>query len=135
MQIAIEVTRRYPGRPEDLAARFTRFQGMSAWHPLVLESRGVGEQPGARRTLVAGEAEVEEELVGRDSHRIDYTIVRSPHPIRGYRAFIEAVPDGDGARVRWGSTCRTADADADAVREGFRAFYEAGLRGLEVSDG
>ena len=133
MRIEMEIVRTYAREVEALAALVTSFQGMTRWHPFVGSSTGQGEEVGARRVFTAGPDEVEEELTGRSARHVEYVIVRTPHPIRGYRARLEVAEHEGRAMVSWRCSFEVDEEALEYVREGFRAFYLAGLEGLEAA--
>lgn len=115
-----------------LVSDFTGFidaQGLS----YTAEGQGIG----MTRTLKVGGASITERLEELDetTHTTSYSIVESPLPVAGYRAWIALSDAGDGATtLRWWGTFQ-AEGDEQKAAGMIRGVYEAGVAGLKKALG
>ncbi len=109
-----------------------KFNGLPAWHPLIVES--TLDDGGKVRTLTLPDgSKVVEELhdSAEGGHTMTYAIVDSPLPVKNYVSTICIVPseDGAGCTVEWSSSFDPSGEESAAV-EAIHGVYKAGLENL-----
>ncbi|MFC5472479.1 SRPBCC family protein [Paraherbaspirillum soli] len=119
------------------------FNGMSAWHPVVVSSKlieGSNNQEGAVRlmSLQDGSSVTEKLLAYSDQSRsIAYGMVDGQLPVSDYVSVLTAHAAGQGSIVIWQGAFKRKDdnpaagADDDAAKKIINAVYAIGLNGLK----
>ena len=134
----VEATATVAVDPDMLWGEIGRFQGIGAWHPMLAEVTGEGEQPGARRQATGKDGnEQVERLTEADPRMRYYRYVTETTPLRvsDYSAELRVRPGADGtSTIRWsadfdpsGNPPETTETTTSQIRD----FLEAGMRALE----
>ncbi|MCP4329344.1 MAG: SRPBCC family protein [Alphaproteobacteria bacterium] len=108
------------------------FNGLPAWHPMIVES--TLDDGGKMRTLTLPDgSKVVEELHDSDDggHTMTYAIVDSPLPVENYVSTIRVIPaqDGVGCTVEWSSAFDPSGEEGAAINA-IHGVYQAGLENL-----
>lgn len=115
--------------PKEIWNRMGGWATIHDWHPAVASTEVSAD--GSQRTLtLADGATLLERLVKQDEHSYSYLFVKSPLPVKDYRATIRVRPTENGSTVEWEGTFSPdgiSETDAVALIEG---IYKAGLDAL-----
>lgn len=110
------------------------FCNLGTWHPAV-ESCTLRRNEGAQERVLAlkGGGAIEERLLSSSasSHRIRYSILTSPLPVKDYAASLSAEPAGRGARVVWTAHYTSNSASDEETRKVISGIFTAGFDGLK----
>ena len=102
------------------------FNGMPAWHPLIVESRietgAPSDQVGCVRNFTLSDgACIREKLLALSDldHSFDYSILEADVPLLNYTAGVklEAITDGNGTFGRWWAKFGTPAGQEHELRE------------------
>jgi hypothetical protein len=133
------------GPAEDVWSLVRRFDGLSAWHPVVAESEMMdGADPcavGARRrhVLASGDlAHARLVSLDDDARTLCYEMLDGPFPVRSYFSTMRVAPittTGESFVEWWGRYDADA-ADEEKLRVTFGIdVFEAGVRALQTRFG
>ncbi len=109
------------------------FDSLDVWHPAVRFSAlsGKGNKVGTRRLLtLADGATILETLLSYSATKTSYSysIVKSPLPVKNYRATITLTPAADGyTTMKWTSTFDANGASDEQATEVIGGIYDGGL--------
>ncbi|WP_247890908.1 SRPBCC family protein [Azospirillum aestuarii] len=110
------------------------FCNLGTWHPAV-ESCTLRRNEGAQERVLAlkGGGAIEERLLSSSasSHRIRYSILTGPLPVKDYAASLSAEPAGRGARVVWTAHYTSNSASDEETRKVISGIFTAGFDGLK----
>ncbi|MDQ2101772.1 SRPBCC family protein [Azospirillum isscasi] len=110
------------------------FCNVGAWHPAV-ESCTLRQRDGAQERVLAlkGGGAIEERLLSSSasSHRIRYSILASPLPVKDYSASLSAAPAGKGTRVVWKARYTSNGASDEETRKAISGIFTSGFDGLK----
>ncbi|MBK3773552.1 hypothetical protein GAY31_05050 [Azospirillum brasilense] len=100
-----------------------------------MESCTLRQKEGAQERVLAlkGGGAIEERLLSSSasSHRIRYSILTSPLPVKDYAASLSAEPAGRGARVVWTAHYTSNSASDEETRKVISGIFTAGFDGLK----
>ncbi|MBP2316013.1 SRPBCC family protein [Azospirillum soli] len=110
------------------------FCGLSDWHPAV-EKCELRRQAGAQERVITvkGGGMIEERLLAssKDAHRIKYSILSSPLPVKDYVATVSVKPAEKGSRVVWKAKFTPNGASDDEARKIIAGIFTSGFDGLK----
>lgn len=110
------------------------FCALSDWHPAVqtCELRQDGKAQ-VRIIGIKGGGVIEERLLKASDtkHSIQYTILSSPLPVKGYVATLAAKPSGKGTTLVWKAKFTPNGASDAEARKVISGIFTAGFDGLK----
>jgi Polyketide cyclase / dehydrase and lipid transport len=111
------------------------FQSIARWHPMVVAADGVGEEPGATRTLQTGDGlrwveQLTECDAAQRSYR--YEATSTDLPIAGFRGEFRIRDDRPHkCTVIWTAQFAVTSDEEKNVSDAVRGFFVAGARAIE----
>ncbi|HEY0835368.1 MAG TPA: SRPBCC family protein [Azospirillum sp.] len=110
------------------------FCALSDWHPAVekCELRQDGKTQ-FRLITIKGGGTIEERLLSSSDtgHRIKYTILSSPLPVKDYVATLSATPSGKGTKLVWKARFTPSGASEAEARKVISGIFTSGFDGLK----
>ena len=134
--LAVEVTESttLPYPVDKVWQQIGPFCNLGTWHPAV-ESCTLRRKDGAQERVLAlkGGGTIEERLLSSSasSHRIRYSILTSPLPVKDYAASLSAEPAGKGTRVVWKARYTSNGASDEESRKVISGIFTSGFDGLK----
>ncbi|MCW2243203.1 SRPBCC family protein [Azospirillum canadense] len=134
--LAVEVTESVtlPYSVDKVWQQIGPFCNLSNWHPAV-ESCSLRQRDGAQERVIAikGGGVIEERLLASNAgrHRIRYSILGSPLPVKDYTAALSVQPAGNGSRVVWKARYTSNGATDEETRKAVSGIFTSGFDGLK----
>ena len=110
------------------------FCAIGDWHPAVescnLRKTGKSQE---RDLALKGGGAIQERLIGlsADKHRMRYTLLRGPLPVKNYNSTIRlSAVDAHTTRITWSSKFEAKGASDAEARKAIAGIYTSGFDGL-----
>ena len=110
------------------------FCGLSDWHPAVEKCELRQDAKGQLRLItVKGGGVIEERLLSASDtqHRIAYSILSSPLPVKNYTASLSATPSGKGTKLVWKAKFMPNGASEAEAKKVISGIFTSGFDGLK----
>ncbi|HYD48617.1 MAG TPA: SRPBCC family protein [Terriglobales bacterium] len=109
------------------------FGGIQRWSPAIERCTVTGTGVGAVRSVEMNGIALSERLeaLDNDRHRLQYSIVEGPLPLKNYLATIEVEETAeDRCRIRWSSTFEPVGLSEEQAKQLIDTIYRQGIQGM-----